>query len=297
MDNADLFCYIRSVDYPEGAVVPKRAIRISPDDRGFYFADGVYEVLRTYRGKLFHFHEHLQRFKNSLRAVRIQLPDIERLQDLCIELLTRNNLKKDDVFFYIQATRGTAPRNLLFPAPPVLPTLYISVMPIEPPLLEREVGIKVITVPDIRWQRCDIKAIGLLASVLARQTAADAGAQEALFVRDGVVTEGTHTNIFGVKNRAVITHPLDKHILPGVTRLVVLKLCTRTGISVLEQTLTESDLYSLEELFVTSTTWEVVPVVMVNNRPIGSGKPGPVTRLLQNAFARYTAEVSADNTA
>ncbi|NPV13717.1 D-amino-acid transaminase [candidate division WOR-3 bacterium] len=291
MNQESDFCYIRSVDYPDGAILPKRVARISPDDRGFYFADGVYEVIRTYQGRLFHFHDHLTRFKNSLQAVRINLPDIDRIEQICYELLRYNNLTNADAFFYIQVTRGVSPRNLLFPSPAPTPTLYISVMPITPPIAERKDGIKVITVPDIRWHRCDIKAIGLLPSVLARQAAAEAGAQEALFVRDGIVTEGTHTNLFGVKQGTVITHPLNNHILPGVTRIVLLKLCARLQLPLRETTLTESELYQQDELFVTSTTWEVVPIVEVNTKPIGSGKPGPITRKLQEEFGKYVREI------
>ncbi len=285
------FCYIRSVDYPDGAIIPKKIARISPDDRGFYFADGVYEVIRTYQGKLFHFPDHLTRFKNSLQAVRIGLPDVDGIEKICSKLLRYNNLSNADTFFYIQVTRGVAARNLLFPPEATIPTLYISVTPITPPITEQKDGIKVITVPDIRWHRCDIKAIGLLPSVLARQTAAEANAQEAIFVRNGNVTEGTHTNLFGVKQKTVITHPLDSHILPGITRIVLMKLCTRLRLPVIESPLPEPELYQLDELFVTSTTWEVVPVIEVNRKPIGSGKPGVVTRQLQAEFKNYVQEI------
>ncbi len=287
MNQYNDLCYIRSADYPEGALLPRGAVRISPDDRGFYFADGVYEVVRTYAGKLFRMNEHLQRFARSLAAVRINLPDFENIKHICYQLLQRNNLNDADAFFYIQATRGTAPRNLLFPQPPGIPTLYISVTPITPPVQEQTAGIKAITVPDIRWQRCDIKSIGLLASVLARQSAAEADAEEALFVRDGVITEGTHTNLFGVKNGTVLTHPLDNHILPGVTRIVLLELCARLNLPVTESAIRAEKVYEMDELFVTSTTWEVVPVVMVNNRPIGNGQPGPITRRLQDKFREH----------
>ncbi len=291
MNQESDFCYIRSVDYPDGTILPKKIARISPDDRGFYFADGVYEVIRTYQGRLFHFRDHLTRFKNSLQAIRINLPDVEGIEKICYELLRYNNLTDADAFFYIQVTRGVSPRNLLFPSPAPIPTLYISVMPITPPTVERKDGIKVITVPDIRWHRCDIKAIGLLPSVLARQAAAEAGAQEAIFVRNDIVTEGTHTNLFGVKQGTVITHPLNNHILPGVTRIVLLKLCARLRLPLRETTLTESELYQLDELFVTSTTWEVVPVIEVNRKPVGSGKPGLITRQLQEEFGKYVWEI------
>ncbi|MGQ9678294.1 MAG: D-amino acid aminotransferase [bacterium] len=289
-NEADL-CYIRSIDYPDGAILPKKEVRISPDDRGFYFADGVYEVIRTYGGKLFHFEDHLNRFRNSLQAVRLNIPELGNIQTICYQLIHRNNLSNADAFFYIQVTRGVGLRNLIFPQPSTLPTIYISVMPITPPILERDRGISVITVPDIRWHRCDIKAIGLLPSVLARQSAVEAGADEAIFVRDGIVTEGTHTNLFGVKEKTLKTHPINRLILPGITRNVLLKICRRLQLTVLESPITEPELYQLREIFVTSTTWEVVPVVKVNERSIGSGTPGPITRLLQKEFTKYVDEI------
>ncbi len=267
--------------------MPKRQARISPDDRGFYFADGVYEVMRTYGGRIFRLNEHLKRFRNSLKAVQIELPDVEHIGEICVELMERNGFSGRDVFFYIQATRGVWQRNLLFPPKEVLPTLYISVTEIVPPEREREQGIRAITVEDIRWQRCDIKAIGLLASVLARNQAQAAGAEEAIFVRNGILTEGTHTNLFLVKNGRVFTHPLNRHILPGVTRTVVLELCARLGIEVIETGVRENEISGMDEVFVTSTTWEVVPVVMVNGRPVGAGVPGVICRTLQAEFRKY----------
>lgn len=286
------YCYIRSAEVPEGAIMPKRQARISPDDRGFYFADGVYEVMRTYQGRIFRLREHLNRFRNSLRAVQIDLPDVDRLGEICVELMERNGFSGRDVFFYIQATRGVWQRNLLFPPREVLPTLYISVTEIVPPVREREQGIRVITVEDIRWQRCDIKAIGLLASVLARNQAQAAGAEEAIFVRNGILTEGTHTNLFLVKNGRVFTHPLNRHILPGVTRTVVLELCARLGIEVVESGVREDEVFAMDEVFVTSTTWEVVPVVMVNGRPVGAGVPGAISHALQTEFRNYVIKQS-----
>lgn len=281
------YCYIRSAEVPQGAIMPKLQARISPDDRGFYFADGVYEVMRTYQGRIFRLSEHMSRFKNSLRAVQIELPDFDRIGEICVQLMEHNGLSDRDVFFYIQATRGVWQRNLLFPPREVLPTLYISVTEIVPPVREREQGIRVITVEDVRWQRCDIKAIGLLASVLARNQAQVAGAEEAIFVRNGILTEGTHTNLFLVKNGKVFTHPLNRHILPGVTRTVVLELCAKLGIEVIETEVRVEEIAKVDEIFVTSTTWEVVPVVMVNGQPVGAGVPGESTMKLQQAFGDY----------
>ncbi len=292
MNETSDFCYLRSAENPLGAILPKKQAHISPDDRGFYFADGVYEVMRTYAGKLFRVHDHLTRFKNSLAAIRIQLPDVDAIGEICLQLLERNQLQERDVFFYIQATRGIWGRNLLFPPGGIIPTLYISVMPIVPPEAEADQGIRAITVPDIRWQRCDIKSIGLLPSVLARQAAAEAGADEAIFVREGNLTEGTHTNLFTVKKGVIFTHPLNNHILPGVTRNVVIELCHQLNLPVAENPVAEKEIPELDEIFVTSTTWEIVPVISVNGKPVADGRPGPITRRLQTQFQNYTSKLS-----
>jgi len=289
MSNSQDFCFIRSMDFPDGEILPRSQIRISPDDRGFYFADGVYEVMRTYSGKIFRQSEHLKRFEKSLSAVRINVPDIERIGPICEEFLHLNNLQGKDVFFYIQATRGVWQRSLVFPPAGVIPTLYISVTEIVAPVAEQENGIRAITVEDIRWQRCDIKAIGLLPSVLARNQATEAGAEEAIFVRNGLLTEGTHTNLFAVKDGVVFTHPLNNYILPGITRTVVLELCNFIGLEVNEEAIELGRLGEFDELFVTSTTYEVVPVVVVNGQKIRDGKPGEITRRLQGAFRDYIA--------
>ncbi len=287
MSNVDNFCFIRSIDFPDGELLPKSRIRISPDDRGFYFGDGVYEVMRTYSGKIFRQAEHLERFKKSLSAVKINLPDIEQIGPICAKLLELNKLQGKDVFFYIQATRGAWQRNLLFPPSEVIPTLYISVIEIIPPTTEQENGIRAITVDDIRWQRCDIKAIGLLPSVLARNQATEAGAEEAIFVRNGSLTEGTHTNLFAVKDGVVFTHPLNNFILPGITRTVILELCNFLGLEVREEPVELRRLVEFDEIFVTSTTYEVVPVVVINGEQIRDGKPGKITKRLQRTFREY----------
>ncbi len=285
------FCFLRSVEEPQGVILPKKQARVSPDDRGFYFADGVYEVIRTYSGKLFRLEDHLARFKKSIAAVQIEPPDFAAIAKTAYELLKKNGLEQTDAFIYIQITRGVGQRNLLFPPSEIIPTLYISVVPIVPPTTEWENGILAITVPDIRWQRCDIKSIALLPNVLAREQAARLGASEAIFVRDGSLTEGTHTNLFGIKDGTVFTHPLNNHILPGVTRQVVLELCHKLNLPVVETPIPEGEIARFEEFFVTSTTWEIVPVIKINDIQIGRGKPGPITRHLQEGFREYIKEI------
>lgn len=290
MSKSQDICYIRSIEEPQGAFLPKKKARISPDDRGFCFADGVYEVIRTYSGHFFHLQEHLSRFKNSLAVVRIELPDLPRIANIAYELLKQNKLEKNDAFIYIQTTRGVWQRNLLFPPSEIIPTLYISVTPLISPEQEQRNGIPAITVSDIRWQRCNIKSIGLLPSVLARQMAHEQGAGEAIFVRNGCLTEGSHTNLFAIKEDTVFTHPPNNHILPGITRSVVLELCNKLNIPVSETAILEWELPQIEEVFVTSTTWEIMPIIKINQLTVGSGKPGVITRRLQEEFREYIAQ-------
>jgi D-alanine transaminase len=258
---------------------------ISPNDRGFTHADGVYEIVRSYAGTLFRIPDHLARLKRSLAAVRIAVPDVDTFAETAAELLRRNRLDKKDATVYIQITRGIAERMR---APgPAIPTVYIETSP----LIARRAlcrGVSVITLPDIRWGRCDIKTIGLLPNALARMQATDKGVYEALFIRDGFVTEGTHTNVFGVKDGTVLTHPPDHHILPGITRTVLLELCRALGIPISESPIPEPELTRLDELFLTCTTAEVIPVLRVNDVAVADGKPGPITRRLQSAFRRLS---------
>lgn len=279
--------YFQSVEKPQPGFMPKERVRISPDDRGFVFGDGVYEFIRSYGGRLFATREHLSRLEYSLAQVRIDLVDLSFLKRVAEDLLERNRLLVQDAAVYIQVTRGVSGRSHAFPSPPVLPTVYVAAMSLESQEAEWTEGVSVITVPDTRWHRCDIKSIGLLANVLARQQALEAGAAEAVFVRNGIVTEGTHTSVFGVKQGVVYTHPWGNFVLPGITRQVVLNCCRKSGIPAKESALAESDLLQLEEMFLACTTGEVIPVVRVNHCSIGQGKPGPITRRLQQEFRSW----------
>jgi D-alanine transaminase len=211
---------------------------------------------------------------------------------MVMDLMDRNGLADADALVYIQVTRGTAPRAHPFPSPAVPPSLYVSAAPFALPASVQEDGVGVATLSDFRWSRCDIKTISLQANVLAIQHAKEQGAREAVFMRDGVVTEGTHTNFMGVVDGVVRTHPVTNHILAGITRAVVLELCAREGIPCREAALAETELPALEEAFVTATTFEVAPVVSLNARPVGDARPGPITRRLQGLF-RHRLEAYA----
>lgn len=273
-----------AIVYFNGRYIPKRDVRISPDDRGFLFADGIYEVIRAYDGRLFETDAHLRRLENSLRALRIQGVDPAIFPDVATRLLEANDLS--DAALYIQVTRGEAPRKHAFPEPDVPATVYATVYTPKIDPRKWDEGVRVILVPDVRWARCDIKTIALPPNVLASQRAKEADVEEAVFVRDGVLTEGSHTNVCAILDGTLVTYPLSNYILPGVTRAVVLDLCRRLGVPYREAPIYESDLDAIDELMILGTTTEVMPVVQVDHRTIADGRPGPVTLQLQQAFRR-----------
>ncbi|MFB0509180.1 MAG: D-amino-acid transaminase [bacterium] len=284
--------FYKSQKIPKGIFRTKDKICLSPNDRGFMFADGAYEVIRTYNGKFFRLNEHLVRFKRSVDALRIDNRDIPLIETAIKELIKRNNLQSSDATIYIQVTRGVWQRSHAFPTEPVLPTVYIEASRFVPHKDDARLGIAAITVSDIRWARCDIKAIGLLPNVLARQQAVDNGAAEAIFVRDGILTEGTHTNVFGVQDGVVMTHPKTNYILAGITRDAVLGLCATNKIPFSETFILEHKLSDLEEMFLVGTTVEIMPVIKVNGKPIGKGRPGKITKALQVAFRDHILSAS-----
>ncbi len=270
--------------YFDGEFMPKENVRISPDDRGFLFADGTYEVVRIYGGKPYRLADHLRRFANSLGQMRLNFPDTGVFEGVTTELIRRNGLGHDEATLYIQITRGVGPRSHPFPEAGTRPTVYASVSPVVPPVEKWENGVKAILVPDTRWMRCDIKSISLLANVLAAQQARERGAEEAVFVREGVVTEGTHTNVCAVLAGTVRTHPTGQTILDGITREAVREICLETGIPFEEKAVTESEILRAEEVLLLGTTTEIMPVVQFGSAPVGAGSPGPLTRRLQKAF-------------
>ncbi|MEO0079327.1 MAG: aminotransferase class IV [candidate division WOR-3 bacterium] len=285
----ELIVYFQSAEFPKGGFLPKGQVRIAPDDRGFMLGDGVYEVVRCYEGRFFALSEHLARLRYSLNATGIELGEITPLSEIGFELLRCNHLERADAILYIQVTRGIWSR---WERPPsgLVPTLYVEVAPFRSDK-DAESGIAAITVPDIRWGRCDIKALGLLPNILARQLAEKKGAAEAIFVRDGFVTEGSHTTVFGVRAGTVITHPTDHKILAGITRAYVIQLCRKLGQPVVEEPIPVAELPLFNELFLACTTLEVVPVVLLDGSPVGTGRAGPVTERLQAEFRRHVRSV------
>jgi D-alanine transaminase len=278
--------------YLNGAFVPRAEARVSVEDRGFVFGDGVYEVLRVINGRPFAAKFHNDRLRRSLKEVRIALAgdtSPESLTDVAKQLLRDNGLGQGEATIYMQATRGVATRAHNFPASDVPPTIYISVARFTPYSELAQSGAPAITHPDIRWGRCDIKSLNLLPNILASQTAKEKGAFEAMLIRDGVVTEGTKTNFFGVVDGTLRTHPLDTHILPGITRTVLHDLARTVNIDFDESPIRAEEIPRLTELFLTGTTTDVMPVVRLDDKPIGKGKPGELTKKLQRVLAESLA--------
>lgn len=282
----------KDIVYVNGGFVPRSEARVSVEDRGFVFGDGVYEVLRVINGRLFATRFHNQRLERSLEGVRIALKSGDSpasFVEIGKQLLKENNLLQGEATLYMQVTRGATTRAHNFPPPDITPTVYISVARFTPYSDLAQSGTAAITHPDLRWARCDLKTLNLLPNVLASQTAKERGAFEAMLIRDGVVTEGTKTNFFGVVNGSLRTHPSDNHILPGITRSVLRDLARDLGIELDETPIKASEIPKLSELFLTGTTTDVMPVVKLDDKPVGKGKPGELTRKLQRVLAESLA--------
>ena len=270
--------------YLDGAYVDSSDARVSVDDRGFVFGDGVYEVTRALGGRLFAGDRHLRRLERGMRELELHWPeglDASGLRTVSERLLHENDLLRGEAVVYAQITRGVAPRSHAFPPSDTAPTVYVAASPFTPIDELRAQGAAAVTVPDIRWGRCDLKTLQLLPNVLAKQRAAAADAFEAIQMRDGVVIEGASTNVFVLLDGVLRTHPADRRILAGVTREILLELARELGLSARQEPVTEAELRRSSEVFVTGTTTDVMPVVRLDGRPVGAGRPGAVARRLQ----------------
>jgi D-alanine transaminase len=277
------------IAYVNGRYVPHHDAAVHIEDRGYQFADGVYEVTAVKNGKLVDEDRHLQRLARSLGELRIKRP----MSDAALKLVTREVLRRNricDGIVYLQVTRGVARRDHAFPAesePSVVMTAKNTRGP-APKAVEE--GVKVITIPDQRWARCDIKTVSLLPNILGKQQAKEAGAFEAWQVgRDGNVTEGTSTNAWIVTGKGeVVTRKADEAILNGVTRLTVLDIIRREGLTFLERPFSVEEAKAAREAFLTSTTSLVLPIVAIDDVRIGDGKPGSFTRKLREQYQKHT---------
>lgn len=268
--------------YLNGSFLPDTEATISVLDRGFIFGDGVYEVWRLVDGKLFENARHNRRLKSGLKSLEIAVPDkdVDALTDVAERLVRENGLESGEGTFYVEITRGAAARTHAFPPAGTKPTILGMVARFEVPHAMREAGTKCITVEDRRWLHCDVKTVQLLPNCMAKQKASEAGAMEAIFVRDGIVTEGTHTTLFAVKDGTLKTHSLGPLILPSITRELVLEIAREQKVPVSEKPFTKTDLYAMDEVFVSGTTTDVTPIVEIDGKKIGSGKPGAVSKQL-----------------
>lgn len=270
--------------YFDGRYTPKSEVHVSPDDRGFLLGDGVYEVAAAYDGRFVALDRHLDRLRRSLEESRIDSSIADPLETVFEELLERNGFAESGrTMVYLQVTRGVAPRTHAFPKSHPRPTVYAYAAPFPNPG-DMTSGVGAITRPDMRWSRCDIKSISLIANCMANQEAKENGAFEAILIRDGVALEGTHTSLFGVVRGEVRTAPLSNLILPGVTRELVIEAADSAGIEIRLHAMTEAEVETADELFLTGTTTEVVPVTTLNGKPVGTGSPGPLTTRMMSLY-------------
>lgn len=275
----------RSV-YLNGEFVPPERATISVFDRGFVFGDGVYEVIPVFGRRLFRLSHHLTRLQRSLTEVRLPSPlSTDEWERIFARLV--QDVDADDQSVYLQITRGPAARDHAFPTD-VQPTVFAYAQPMKPAAPDTLTnGVAVITASDIRWLRCDIKATALLANALLRQQASDRGAAEAVLIRDGMVTEGAASNIFVIRGGTLYTPPNGPFILPGVTRDLILELARANDIPTREEPLPEAALFDAAEIWITSSMREVLPVTRLNDRPVGTGRPGPMHARMSKLYQEY----------
>lgn len=264
-------------------IVKNEEVLVDKEDRGYQFGDGVYEVVKVYNGELFTATEHIDRFYDSAEKIRITIPYTkDKLHQLLHQLVEANNIDTGHVYF--QITRGAGPRNHIFPGDDVKPVITGNAKENPRPLENFEKGVKATFVEDIRWLRCDIKSLNLLGAVLAKQEAYEKGCYEAILHRDEIITEGSSSNIYGIKDGVLYTHPANNLILNGITRQVIIKCAAEIGLTVNEQAMTKEQLLAMEEVIVSSTTSEVTPVIEIDGTVIGNCTPGEWTRKLQAQF-------------
>jgi D-alanine transaminase len=284
------------IAYLNGQFLPLAEARISPLDRGFLYADGVYEVIPVYSRTPFRIDEHLRRLQSSLDGIRLPNPHAnDEWRAIILRLIAETEF--EDQTLYIQVTRGAdIKRDPTFPKG-IAQTVFLFAAPlIRPTPEQRENGVATITAQDIRWGRCDLKTVALLPNVLMRQLGADAGCTETIMLRDGFLTEGSASNIFVVKDGIILAPPKDHRMLPGITYDMVLELATRHGAPHEIRPISEAELRSADELWITSSTKEVLPISTLDGQPVGqgalAGKPGPVTRQMQSWYRDFREQVT-----
>jgi len=285
------------IAYVNGRYTPIAHGSVNIEDRGYQFADGVYEYFAFYNGTILDCGPHLARLERSLGKINLGKPmEWGALKIILRELIERNGRAEGGI--YLQITRGVARRDHPFPKTPPRPSLVLTICESKAPKAgDAAKGVRVITHPDERWEHCDIKSISLLANVLAKQASALAGAKEAWLLREGgTVTEGAASNAYIVTEKeGIVTHPADRHILGGITRDKVLSLARENGIRVSERTFTINEAHAAQEAFLTSTSPNVLPVVQIDDTVIGNGKPGPVTQKLMQLYFEHIRAQTGKN--
>ncbi len=273
--------------YLNGEYIPLSEAKISVLDRGFLFGDGVYEVIPAYSGKLFCMDAHIKRLRNSLRAIRLKIPfSTEQWLEILQPLLVEGEAQ----YIYLQITRGVVnTRDHAFPEQCV-PTIFAMCSAIVPYLYDQ--GVKAITLDDTRWALCHVKATTLLGNILLRQQAVDEGCAEAILIKEGYATEGAASNIFALIDDVLITPPNSNDILPGITRDVILELAKKNAINFRVDVISLADLQSASEIWLTSSTREILPVTSLDKKPVGTGHIGPVWEKIQVLFQQYKQTIS-----
>jgi len=266
-----------------GEIVPREEGKIDIEDRGFQFGDGIYEVIRVYNGKMFAVQDHIDRLLQS--AKKLHIPFVTETKEFVLQLkklININNLTEGIV--YIQVTRGTSIRTHAFPPIHTPITVVAYTAELNRPMEPLKTGGRCILTEDIRWLRCDIKSVNLLGNVLAKQEAAEKGCIEAILHRGNTITEGSSSNVFIVKNGVIQTHPANQFILNGITRKRIQNICHKHLIPFVEQSFTTEELFRADEVFIASTTSEVMPIIEIDHQSINGSVPGPVTKKLQSLF-------------
>lgn len=279
-----------SLVYLNGEFTRADQAKISVLDRGFIFGDGIYEVVPAYGGKVFRMAEHLNRLERSLAAIRIAAPMARAELIKVIEQLVAQS-PTPDCIVYLQITRGVCKRDHAFPTEPVTPTVFAMATPlVAPSAQQREQGLSLVSIVDERWLHCEIKSVSLLGNVLARQQAVDAGVDEVAQFRDGYLTEGSSTNIWVVREGKLLAPPKNHLILEGIRYGLMAELAQAAGIAFEARPISRAEVESADEIMITSATKEVLPVVRLDGKPVGEGRPGPVYRQLR---AGYDACIAA----
>ncbi|MCZ8536338.1 D-amino-acid transaminase [Paenisporosarcina quisquiliarum] len=264
-------------------LVKDEEIQLSKEDRGYQFGDGIYEVIRVYNGSMFTAKEHINRLYESAEKIKLVIPYTKDVfHKMMYDLIEANEVTTGQV--YVQITRGSSPRQHQFPIEAVEPVLTAYTKEVDRPVSQMANGVAAKTIEDVRWLRCDIKSLNLLGNIMAKQEAHESGCFEAILHRGDTITEGSSSNMYGIKDGVLYTHPATNLILNGITRRVILACCEEIGLPVVEQPMSLSTVYANDEFFMSSTTSEIMPIVVIDGMPIGTGLPGEWTKKLQTAF-------------